>query len=97
MTNLAACNGLYLALMITGGMVVPFDKMPTALQAVAKVLPAAPLADIMIGSLGAANEHVHGGILDRAGRVGRRHARARGTHLQLGLSAASQPCCDRSA
>ena len=33
MTNLAACNGIYLALMVTGGMVVPFDKMPEALQA----------------------------------------------------------------
>ena len=51
MTNLAACNGLYLTLMVTGGMVVPFDKMPGALQAVAKVFPAAPLADVMIGSL----------------------------------------------
>lgn len=51
MTNLAACNGLYLALMVTGGMVVPFDSMPGPLQAVAKVFPAAPLADIMIGSL----------------------------------------------
>lgn len=59
MTNLAASNGLYLALMVTGGMVVPFDKMPDALQSVAKVLPAAPLADIMIGSL-QAGEHVHG-------------------------------------
>ena len=60
MTNLAACNGLYLAMMVTGGMVVPFDKMPGALQAVAKAFPAAPLADIMIGSL-QAGKHVHGG------------------------------------
>jgi len=59
MTNLAACNGIYLALMVTGGMVVPFDKMPEALQAVAKVFPAAPLADVMIGSL-QQGEHVHG-------------------------------------
>jgi len=60
MTNLAACNGLYLALMVTGGMVVPFDRLPGALQTVAKALPAAPLADVMIGSL-QAGEHVHGG------------------------------------
>jgi len=60
MTNLAACNGIYLALMVTGGMVVPFSKMPGALQAVAKAFPAAPLADVMIGSL-QHGEHVHGG------------------------------------
>ncbi|MFN8050073.1 MAG: ABC transporter permease [Acidimicrobiales bacterium] len=60
MTNLAACNGLYLALMVTGGMVVQFSKMPGPLQAVAKVLPAAPLADVMIGSL-QAGKHVHTG------------------------------------
>lgn len=59
MTNLAATNGLYLVLMVTGGMIVPFDEMPGALQAVAKVFPAAPLADVMIGSL-QAGEHVHG-------------------------------------
>ena len=60
MTNLAVCNGLYLGLVITGGMVVPLSEMPGALQAVSKVLPAAPLADIMIGSL-AEGKHVHGG------------------------------------
>jgi ABC-2 type transport system permease protein len=60
MTNLALCNGLFLVLMVTGGMVVPFKDMPGALQAVGKVLPAAPLADVMIGSLNP-NEHAHAG------------------------------------
>lgn len=58
MTNLAACNGIYLALMVTGGMIVPFDELPGGLQAVAKIFPAAPLADIMIGSL-QAGQQVH--------------------------------------
>lgn len=60
MANLAATNGLFLALMVTGGMVVPFEEMPGALQAVAKLLPAAPLADVMIGSL-RVGEQVHTG------------------------------------
>lgn len=51
MTNLAACNGLYLLLMVTGGMIVPFDTMPGPMRAVAQLFPAAPLADVMIGSL----------------------------------------------
>jgi ABC-2 type transport system permease protein len=58
--NLAACNGLYLALLITGGMMVPFDKLPEGLRVVAEALPAAALSDIMIGSL-THGEHVHTG------------------------------------
>ena len=52
MLNLAVCNGLYLALMVTGDMIVRLDKMPRGLVVIARVLPAAPLADIMIGALG---------------------------------------------
>ncbi|NLA36421.1 MAG: ABC transporter permease [Actinobacteria bacterium] len=51
LTNLALCNGLYLVLMLTGGMVVPLDKMPGAMERVASVLPAAPLTDLLGGSL----------------------------------------------
>jgi len=58
--NLAACNGLYLLLLITGGMMVPFDKLPHALRVVAELLPAAALSDVMIGSL-AHGQAVHGG------------------------------------
>lgn len=58
--NLAASNALYLALLITGGMMVPFDKLPHALRAVAQLLPAAALSDVMIGSLNPAHA-VHGG------------------------------------
>ena len=49
--NLAASNALYLALLITGGMMVPFEKLPHALRVVAELLPAAALSDVMIGSL----------------------------------------------
>lgn len=51
MTNLAACNGLYLVLMVTGGMIVPFDTMPGPMRSIARLFPAAPLADLLIGSL----------------------------------------------
>jgi ABC-2 type transport system permease protein len=57
--NLAACNGLYLILLITGGMMVPFEKLPHALRVVAEVFPAAALSDVIIGSL-APGQAVHG-------------------------------------
>jgi ABC-2 type transport system permease protein len=58
--NLAACNGLYLLLLATGGMMVPFDKLPGGLRRVAELFPAAALSDVMIGSL-TRGEHVHPG------------------------------------
>jgi ABC-2 type transport system permease protein len=43
--NLAAANGLFLVLLFLGGMAYPLSKLPGALQAVAKALPAAALSD----------------------------------------------------
>lgn len=43
--NLALSNGLFLVLLFLGGMAYPLTKLPGALQAVAKALPAAPLAE----------------------------------------------------
>lgn len=43
--NLAVANGLFLVLIFLGGIAYPLDRLPGALQAVAKVLPAAPLAE----------------------------------------------------
>jgi len=43
--NLAAANALFLVLLFLGGMAYPLDKLPAALQALAKVLPAAALSD----------------------------------------------------
>ncbi len=51
LTTLAAANGLYLVLLLTGGMVVPLDELPGPVAAVAKLLPAAPLAEVLTGSL----------------------------------------------
>jgi ABC-2 type transport system permease protein len=49
--TLAAANGLYLVLLLTGGMVVPVSELPSAVRAVAELLPAAALAEALTGSL----------------------------------------------
>jgi ABC-2 type transport system permease protein len=50
--NLAAANGLYIVLLLLGGMVVPIAKLPGGVQAVAKVLPADALAAALHAGLG---------------------------------------------
>ena len=49
--NLAAQNGLYLVLLLLGGMVIPFDELPGGLSKVAKALPSGALADIIRDTL----------------------------------------------
>lgn len=44
---LGAANGLYLVLLLLGGMVIPVSKLPAALRALARALPAASLSDIL--------------------------------------------------
>jgi ABC-2 type transport system permease protein len=50
--NLAAANALYQVLLL-GGMIVPVTKLPGALGAVARVMPAAALSDGLHAALGA--------------------------------------------
>lgn len=50
--NLAAANGLYLVLLLLGGMVVPLSSLPGPLASVARVLPAGGLSDGLHASLG---------------------------------------------
>jgi len=50
--NLAALNGLYLVLLLLGGMVIPFTKLPGALRALAHGLPSGALADLLREALG---------------------------------------------
>jgi ABC-2 type transport system permease protein len=52
---LGAANGLYLVLLLLGGMVVPIGKLPGGLQAVARVLPAGALSDALHHALGGAS------------------------------------------
>lgn len=53
--NLAAANGLYLVLLLLGGMVIPLGKLPSVLRAIAQALPAGALSDAMHGALGPAD------------------------------------------
>jgi len=45
--TLALANGLYLVLLLLGGMIIPLTKLPAAIRFVAELLPAAPLARVM--------------------------------------------------
>ncbi len=49
--NLAAQNGLYLVLLLLGGMIIPFDELPALLRAFARVLPSGALADVLRDAL----------------------------------------------
>jgi len=49
--TLALANGLYLVLLLTGGVIVPLDELPGPLAAVARCLPAAALVEATTGSL----------------------------------------------
>ena len=51
LTTLAAANGLYLVLLLLGGMVVPLGKLPGPLRAVSRALPAGALSDAVHGAL----------------------------------------------
>jgi ABC-2 type transport system permease protein len=52
---LALANGLFLVLLLVGGIVVPVDHLPEPVAALAGVLPAAPLSEVLriaFGGLG---------------------------------------------
>ena len=51
---LAAANGLYLVLLLLGGMVIPVAELPGALRTVARALPAAALSDVLHAAFGSA-------------------------------------------
>lgn len=59
--TLALANGLYLLLLLLGGMAFPLERLPGALEAVARALPAAPLAECLRAALN--GEMVPGGSL----------------------------------
>jgi ABC-2 type transport system permease protein len=49
--TLAAANGLYLVLLLLGGMVIPLSRLPGGLRAFAEALPSGALSDALHGSL----------------------------------------------
>ncbi len=50
--NLAVTNGLYLVLLLLGGMLVPLSKLPGGLAALSRALPAAALSSGLRAALG---------------------------------------------
>ncbi|MFN8017537.1 MAG: ABC transporter permease [Acidimicrobiales bacterium] len=46
LTTLAAANGLYLLLLLVSGMIIPLEKLPSGLEALAKLLPSTALAEV---------------------------------------------------
>ena len=52
---LAAANGLYLVLLLLGGMVIPVAELPGPLRAVSRALPAAALSDVLHAASNAAS------------------------------------------
>lgn len=51
LTTLAAANGLYVLLLLLSGMLIPIDRLPGWVQAVARALPSGALADLLHASL----------------------------------------------
>jgi ABC-2 type transport system permease protein len=50
LATLALVNAVFLLLLVSSGIMFPLDRLPEALQVVARVLPAAPLADWLRGA-----------------------------------------------
>ena len=84
--NLAAQNGLYLVLLLLGGMVIPFSELPGPIRAVARALPSGALADVLRESLTGAGDRPGGGVGD-ARLLGRR----RPARSPPGCSASTDP------
>jgi ABC-2 type transport system permease protein len=55
--NLAVSNGLYLVLLLLGGVLFPLDRLPTFLQAIGRATPTHALADVLADSLMSAGAH----------------------------------------
>lgn len=49
--NLAAQNGLYIVLLLSGGMIIAHDSLPDAMAQAASVLPSSALAELLRASL----------------------------------------------
>jgi len=64
--TLALANGVYLLLLLTGGMVVPLEELPAPVEVVSRALPAAALTGALgdaVGGAGAPGGAVAWGVL----------------------------------
>ena len=55
--NLAASNGLYLILLLVGGVLFPLDRLPSVLEFVGRGLPTYALSDVLRDALMSAGAH----------------------------------------
>ena len=55
--NLAASNGLYLVLLLLGGVLFPLDRLPSFLRAIGRATPTHALADVLADSLMSTGTH----------------------------------------
>lgn len=55
--NLAASNGLYLVLLLLGGLLFPIDRLPSVLESVGRVTPSYALSDVLNDALMSAGSH----------------------------------------
>ena len=63
LTTLAAANGVYLLLLLLGGMVIPLAKLPTGLRVFSQALPSGALAEVFHGALGAGDIPGHAWVV----------------------------------
>jgi ABC-2 type transport system permease protein len=49
--TLAVANGLYIVLLLLGGMIIPLSELPSGLETFAKLLPAAALSQVVGAAL----------------------------------------------
>jgi ABC-2 type transport system permease protein len=75
--TLALANGLFLAALMLGGIVLPVDHLATPLAAVATLLPAAALSDVLRVALGEGGDATRGLVVLGAWGAGAAIAAAR--------------------
>jgi ABC-2 type transport system permease protein len=56
--NLGALNGLYLVLLLLGGMVIPFSDLPRVLRAIARLAPSGALSETLRHALAGGGHHL---------------------------------------
>jgi ABC-2 type transport system permease protein len=61
--TLALANGLFIACLLLGGIILPVSHLPAPLATVASVLPAAALADAFRAALGAGSGDLGSSLL----------------------------------
>ena len=75
--TLAAANGLYVVLLLLGGIAVPVASLPAGLGAVASILPSAALSNVLVSALGGTSGDVRWWVILSVWAIGSLVAAAR--------------------